>query len=112
MEQYVQSIIGALIPCAVFWGILAYSMHRDRSRYRNIVFLVLALAAVIPLLEALAGPGHKWVELAVGIFALYTIFLQIVPRRRDFDYVIVLGAGLLHGNQVSKLQCRKLEGAD
>lgn len=42
-------------------------------------------------------------SMAFLIFMIYTVFLQIIPRKRDFDYVIIHGAGLLHGDQLSKL---------
>lgn len=42
-------------------------------------------------------------SMAFLIFLIYTVFLQIIPRKRDFDYVIIHGAGLLHGDQLSKL---------
>jgi len=42
-------------------------------------------------------------SMAFLIFMLYTVFLQIIPRKRDFDYVIIHGAGLLHGDQLTKL---------
>ena len=37
------------------------------------------------------------------IFMIYTLFLQIIPRKKDFDYVIIHGAGLLHGEELTKL---------
>ncbi len=45
------------------------------------------------------------------IFMLYSLFLEVVPRKRDFHYVIILGAGLLHGDQVSKLLADRLDKA-
>ena len=42
-------------------------------------------------------------SMAFLIFMIYTVFLQIIPRKRDFDYVIIHGAGLLHGDQLSRL---------
>ncbi len=42
-------------------------------------------------------------SMAFLIFMIYTVFLQIIPRKRDFDYVIIHGAGLLRGDQLSKL---------
>ena len=42
-------------------------------------------------------------SMAFLIFMIYTVFLQIIPRKRDFDYVIIHGAGLLHGDQLTKL---------
>ena len=45
------------------------------------------------------------------VFMLYSIFLQIIPRKRDFDYVIIHGAGLLDGDRVSKLLADRLDKA-
>ena len=45
------------------------------------------------------------------IFMIYTLFLQIVPKKRDFDYVIIHGAGLLDGSRVSKLLSDRIDKA-
>jgi uncharacterized SAM-binding protein YcdF (DUF218 family) len=45
------------------------------------------------------------------IFMIYTVFLQIIPRRKDFDYVIIHGAGLLRGDQLSRLLKDRLDKA-
>jgi len=50
-------------------------------------------------------------SLAFVVFMLYSVFLQIIPRKRDFDYVIVHGAGLLGGDRVSKLLADRLDKA-
>ena len=45
------------------------------------------------------------------IFMLYTLFLQIIPKKKDFDYVIIHGAGLLDGQRVSKLLSDRIDKA-
>lgn len=50
-------------------------------------------------------------SLSFLIFMIYTLFLQIIPRKKDFDYVIIHGAGLLDGNRVSKLLQDRLDKA-
>ena len=45
------------------------------------------------------------------IFMIYTLFLQIIPRKKDFDYVIIHGAGLLDGQRVSKLLRDRIDKA-
>lgn len=50
-------------------------------------------------------------SMAFLIFMLYTLFLQIIPRKKDFDYVIIHGAGLLHGDQLTKLLRDRLDKA-
>lgn len=197
--SYIRGMVISFIFCAIFWGILAWSMHRDRSRYRNVIFLFLAIVFTVPFLlsftfkasgtiagilmlalflfvlvlpvfliangvtmmrkegRSLAnllsfglgiatliaeisgvflivfpyfydggyGKILAGVPLAIvfivttvtygsfcfGLFALYTLFLQIIPGRRDFDYVIIHGAGLLDGNRVSKLLADRLDKA-
>ena len=42
-------------------------------------------------------------SLSFVIFMFYSLFLMIIPRNRDFDYVIIHGAGLLQGSRISKL---------
>ncbi|MDD6258732.1 MAG: YdcF family protein [Erysipelotrichaceae bacterium] len=44
-------------------------------------------------------------------FLLYTRFIEHVPHTRDFDFLIVHGSGLIHGNQVSKLLADRLDKA-
>ncbi|MBR2809001.1 MAG: YdcF family protein [Erysipelotrichaceae bacterium] len=52
-----------------------------------------------------------YVSVSFLIFMIYTLFLQIVPRKRDFDYVIIHGSGLIHGNKVSKLLSDRIDKA-
>ncbi|MBQ1396632.1 MAG: YdcF family protein [Eubacterium sp.] len=50
-------------------------------------------------------------SLAFLIFMFYVLFLQIVPIKRDFDYVIILGAGLVDGERIGKLLRDRLDKA-
>lgn len=50
-------------------------------------------------------------SMAFLIFMIYSVFLQIIPRKRDFDYVIILGAGLIEGNRLSRLLKDRLDKA-
>lgn len=45
------------------------------------------------------------------IFMIYTMFLQIIPIKRDFDYVVIHGAGLVDGRTPSKLLQQRLDKA-
>ena len=45
------------------------------------------------------------------IFMIYSVFLMIIPRSKDFDYVIIHGAGLINGETVSKLLQERLDKA-
>ncbi len=52
-----------------------------------------------------------YLSLSFLMFTLYSLFLMIIPRKKDFDYVIIHGAGLLDGNRVSKLLSDRLDKA-
>ena len=50
-------------------------------------------------------------SMAFVVFMLYSLFLMVIPRRKDFDYVIIHGAGLLEGDRISKLLQDRLDKA-
>ena len=52
-----------------------------------------------------------YVSVSFLLFLFYSVFLMIIPRKKDFDYVIVHGAGLLEGNKVSKLLSDRIDKA-
>ena len=73
----------------------------DRSFYRSGWFVAGSLISVTVI----------YGSMTFLIFMIYTLFLQIIPRKNDFDYVIIHGAGLLHGDQLSKLLRDQLDKA-
>ncbi len=200
--NYISGVIHSAIPALIFWGILCFSIYRDRSRYRNCALLMLAAVFTLPVVTALAGPfrfqaililtllivlaillvpviliangflmmrreGRSFKNLlsfflgiavfigeaatflffgAVTIdaeyqsflehlasrfpflfllisfsviyfsmsflsFMLYSLFLEIIPRKRDFDFIIIHGAGLIGGDKISKLLSDRLDKA-
>ncbi len=44
-------------------------------------------------------------------FVIYMIFMQFMPHFRRFDYLIIHGAGLIRGNEVSKLLVNRIDKA-
>ena len=52
-----------------------------------------------------------YVSVSFLIFMIYTLFLQIIPKKKDFDYVIIHGAGLLEGERISKLLSERIDKA-
>lgn len=61
------------------------------------------------VLMGLYGAGVFYVSLVFLAFMFYTWLIRIIPHRKHYDYVIVLGAGLLDGNRVSKLLSDRLD---
>lgn len=45
------------------------------------------------------------------IFMIYVVFLQLVPKKKNFDYIIIHGAGLLDGNRVPRLLGNRIDKA-
>lgn len=52
-----------------------------------------------------------YVSMSFLIFMFYVLFLQVIPRNRNFDYVIIHGSGLIDGDRVSKLLSDRLDKA-
>lgn len=44
-------------------------------------------------------------------FVIYTVFIQIMPHRMNFDYVIIHGCGLLDGERMTKLLSNRVDKA-
>ena len=44
-------------------------------------------------------------------FVLYTVFIQIMPHRMRFDYVIIHGCGLKNGDQLTRLLSDRVDKA-
>ena len=52
-----------------------------------------------------------YVSVIFAAFMGYTILLQLIPPKRNFDYVIIHGCGLLRGREVSKLLADRIDKA-
>ena len=65
----------------------------------------------LELTSMLISQTVLYFSLSFLAFMLYTLFLMIIPGKRDFDYVIIHGAGLLEGGRVSKLLADRLDKA-
>ena len=44
-------------------------------------------------------------------FVLYTLFIQYIPHRTNFNYIIIHGCGLIRGREISKLLASRLDKA-
>lgn len=83
----------------------------------TIVMVMNDNTAYVDLLNVLGLPfilisiSVIYLSLSFLIFMIYVLFLQIVPKKRDFDYVIIHGAGLLEGDKVSKLLSDRIDKA-
>ena len=67
--------------------------------------------AKISTVSAVISVSVIYVSVCFLIYMIYSVFLQIIPRKKDFDYVIIHGAGLLEGERVSRLLADRLDKA-
>ncbi len=44
-------------------------------------------------------------------FVVYTVFIQVLPRRTNFDFVIIHGCGLMGGERLTKLLSNRVDRA-
>jgi uncharacterized SAM-binding protein YcdF (DUF218 family) len=83
---------------------------------------IAAIVYVLGLSETIAiENANLWVLLLVFTvfyfsflvlsFVVYSVFIQIIPRRRDFDYVIIHGCGLADGERLSRLLTDRVDKA-
>ena len=77
IEQYFRNLASAAFVPLFFWAVLAVSMHQDRSRYRNTIYLMLAMVSSLPFAAALFGPAE---QTAAGVISAgILILLLAVP---------------------------------
>lgn len=55
------------------------------------------------------GYGIFYASIIFLCFMFYTWIIKILPRRVDYDYVIVLGSGLIGGDKVSRLLSDRID---
>ena len=63
------------------------------------------------LLKMGFGFSVLYISLVFVAFMFYSIFIQVLPRHVDFDYIVVLGAGLIDGLTPTKLLANRLDKA-
>ena len=63
------------------------------------------------LIAIFIGSSVLYISFWILAFVLYMIFMQFMPHIRDFDYLIIHGAGLLKGDKVSKLLANRIDKA-
>ena len=95
-------LIGELMTAynIVFYSFV-YGVERAQRYLSSDAFLVQALIIVTVV----------YGSLSFVTFMIYSVFLMIIPRSKDFDYVIIHGAGLINGEKVSRLLQERLDKA-
>lgn len=127
-----------LVPVFLIWNGIAM-IKRESASNANVLSLVLGIVVLIgeiatllllfrqitrDSLGLLADVSEVPLLIMLGIsisviygslsflmFMVYSVFLMLIPRKRDFDYVIIHGAGLADGERVSKLLAERVDKA-
>ena len=95
-------LIGELSALAnAIAGTMTYDTEEYRAFLRSGPFIAGSLFSITV----------GYVSMSFLIFLIYTLFMQIIPWHGDFDYVIVLGSGLIERNKVPKLLQDRLDKA-
>ena len=95
-------LIGEFMTFLVFIGAAVSYTLEEFQALRETLSYRLAAAACFSII---------YVCISFVIFMIYTLFLQVIPRKRDFDYVVIHGAGLINGEKVTKLLSDRLDKA-
>ena len=66
---------------------------------------------VAKLIAIFIGSSVLYISFWILAFVLYMIFIQFMPHIREFDFLIIHGAGLLKGDKVSKLLANRIDKA-
>lgn len=100
-------ILGVLIALGEIATFIAIMLPELAGNYWRIGGKLFQLSRI----SLFFGVSVIYISGCFVVFMIYCIFLQIIPRKRDFDYVIIHGAGLLDGDRVSKLLADRLDKA-
>lgn len=86
---------------AVVYTVIMYSTYSNFTLMTSITYVI----------GSVLGSAIFYGSMSVLIFVIYVLMMQIVPFRANFDYVIILGAGLIDGEKCSKLLTDRIDKA-
>ena len=94
-------VVGAGEVCTFLFYIFPYFWAEDTAQFVTTGMRILLFISL----------SVTYGSLVFVAFMSYTVLLQIIPRKRDFDYVIIHGCGLIGGSKVSKLLADRIDKA-
>lgn len=97
------SILAALFAIFIFGGELALFLWLSHDLPAHLTWISVALL--------MTGYTVFYISFVFLAFMFYSTGIRFLPRRVNFDYVVVLGCGLLNGDQVSRLLGDRLDKA-
>ena len=97
------SILAALFAIFIFGGELALFLWLTHDLPAHLTWVSVVLL--------MTGYAVFYISFVFLAFMFYSTGIRFLPRRVNFDYVVVLGCGLLNGDQVSRLLGDRLDKA-
>lgn len=91
---------------ALFFGVVIL-LGVFSSEY--VMFITTPTSTLYYLIASIFSFSVFFFSMVFLAFMFYGFLMRIIPRRADYDYVIVLGAGLINGDKVSKLLGSRIE---
>lgn len=108
--KHLSQMLSLLFGLAILAGEAIVWMGLDRY-IRTDGLELLIPRAFFPVACAVFCASVIYISFSFLLFMIYVVFLQIIPRKKDFDYVIIHGSGLLGGDRVPKLLQDRLDKA-
>ncbi len=107
------NLLSLLLGVMILGGELSTGMFflAAASEYTKQENFLVTIAINAPQLLVFISLSVFYFSVSFLSFLFYSLFLEIIPRKRDFDYIIIHGAGLLKGNRISKLLSERLDKA-
>lgn len=97
------SLLAALFAVFIFGGELALFIWLITDLPDHLTWVSVALLMI--------GYTVFYISFVFLAFMFYSTGIRWLPRRVDYDYIIVLGCGLINGDQVSRLLGDRLDKA-
>ena len=97
------SLLAALFAVFIFSGEIALLVFLYNDFPAHLTWVSVGLM--------LTGYSVFYISFVFLAFMFYSTGIRWLPRRVDFDYVVVLGCGLINGDQVSRLLGDRLDKA-
>ncbi len=105
------NLLSLVFGIVIAFGEIAAFIYAARDFFFKSEMIGERAYADINLVSAVISVSVIYISISFLVFMFYCVFLMIIPRKRDFDYVIIHGAGLLDGDKVSKLLADRLDKA-
>lgn len=108
---HISHMLSLSLGLVIFVGEFLTILNYNRFSHGTDLYLNDYLRKPLPILGTVIILTIIYGSMSFLLFMIYVIFLQIVPKKNDFDYIIIHGAGLLEGDRISRLLSDRIDKA-